>query len=91
MAWLGLFLGYFGVTAQFNFLARGTRLLFAGALSILAISVSMFAQSTGQPGQQPKTAPQTQAILSSYEGQTVTAVEIAGRPNLDTSKLVPAA
>ncbi len=27
--------------------------------------------------------------MSSYEGQTVTAVEIAGRPNLDTSKLVP--
>src|SRR5271156_201238 len=88
MAWLGLFLGYFGVTAQSNFLTRA-RLLVAGALSILAIPVSMFAQSTEQPSQQPKTAPQTQAILSSYEGQTVTAVEIAGRPNLDTSKLMP--
>jgi hypothetical protein len=30
-----------------------------------------------------------QAILSSYEGQNVTAIEIAGRPNLDTSKLMP--
>jgi outer membrane protein insertion porin family len=89
MAQLELFLGYFGVTAQSNFLTRGTRMKVAGALSILAMSVSMLAQTTEQPSQQPKTAPQTQAILSSYEGQTVTAVEIAGRPNLDTSKLMP--
>jgi len=89
VAWLGLFLGYFSVTAQLNFLARGTRLKVAGALSIFAISVSLLAQTTEQPAQQPKTAPQTQAILSSYEGQTVTAVEIAGRPNLDTGKLLP--
>ena len=39
--------------------------------------------------QLPKTAPTTQTILYSYEGQNVTAVEIAGRPNLDTSKLIP--
>jgi outer membrane protein insertion porin family len=89
MARRELFLGYSSVTAQFNFLTRGTRLQVAGALCILAISVTMLAQSTEQPSQQPKTAPQTQAILSSYEGQTVTAVEIAGRPNLDTSKLMP--
>ena len=42
-----------------------------------------------QPSQLPKTAPASQVILSSYEGQNVTAVEIAGRPNLDTSKLLP--
>jgi len=89
MAWLELFLEHFGVTAQFNFMTRGTRLQVAGALSILAVSMSMLAQSPEQPSQQPKTAPQTQAILSSYEGQTVTAVEIAGQPNLDTSKLAP--
>jgi outer membrane protein insertion porin family len=89
MPWLGLFLGYFGVTAQSNFLTRGVRLQVAGALSILAISVTMLAQSPEQPSQLPKTAPQTQVILSSYEGQTVTAVEIAGRPNLDTGKLMP--
>lgn len=89
MAWLELFLGHFGVTAQFHFLTRGTRLQVAGALSILAVSLSMLAQSSEQPSQQPETAPQTQAILSSYEGQTVTAVEIAGQPNLDTTKLVP--
>ena len=33
--------------------------------------------------------PQPQTILYSYEGQNVTAIEIAGRPELDTSKLIP--
>jgi len=89
MARLELFLGYSSVTAQFNFLTRGTRLQVAGTLCFLAMSVTLLAQSTEQPSQEPKTAPQTQAILSSYEGQTVTAVEIAGRPNLDTTKLMP--
>ena len=41
------------------------------------------------PSQLPKTAPATANILSSYEGQNVTAIEIAGRPDLDTSKLTP--
>jgi outer membrane protein insertion porin family len=89
MARLGLFLGYFSVTAQFTLSTRGIRLQVAGALSVLAMSVGLLAQTTEQPSQQPKTAPQTQAILSSYEGQTVTAVEIAGRPNLDVTKLMP--
>src|ERR1700722_18284395 len=89
MARLELFLGYSSVTAQFNFLTRGTRLQVAGTLCFLAMSVTLLAQSTEQPSQEPKTAPQTQAILSSYEGQNVTAVEIAGRPDLDTSKLLP--
>jgi outer membrane protein assembly factor BamA len=42
-------------------------------------------------GQQPspRTAPETQQILSSYEGQNVTAIEIAGRPDLDVSRFTP--
>ena len=60
------------------------------AVSALALCTGLPAQKrTEQPSQQPKTAPASQAILSSYEGQNVTAVEIAGRPNLDTSKLLP--
>ena len=59
------------------------------AVSALALCTGLPAQETEQPSQQPKTAPASQAILSSYEGQKVTAVEIAGRPNLDTSKLLP--
>jgi outer membrane protein insertion porin family len=52
------------------------------------------AQSTSQqpsqePKEQPKTAPATASILASYEGQNVTAIEIAGRPGLDGSQLTP--
>jgi outer membrane protein insertion porin family len=60
---------------------------------LLAVCAGLQAQSTTQPSQepkqQPKTAPATASILSSYEGQNVTAIEIAGRPGLDTSKLTP--
>jgi len=34
----------------------------------------------------PKTSPQTADILPSYEGQKITAIEIAGQPNLHTSQ-----
>lgn len=37
----------------------------------------------------PRTSPQTEQILSSYEGQNVTAIEIAGRPDLNTTLLTP--
>ncbi|MEO7003840.1 MAG: POTRA domain-containing protein [Acidobacteriaceae bacterium] len=37
----------------------------------------------------PKTSPQTQQILASYEGQNVTAIQIAGRPDLKTSQFAP--
>ncbi|MBV8892310.1 MAG: hypothetical protein JO266_10140, partial [Acidobacteria bacterium] len=44
---------------------------------------------TQQPAQNPKTAPQVKEILPSYEGQNVTAVELAGQPNLETRQLLP--
>jgi outer membrane protein assembly factor BamA len=44
---------------------------------------------TQQPSETPKTAPQTRQVLPSYEGQTVTSVELAGQPDVDTKKLVP--
>ncbi len=56
---------------------------------LLVLCTGLAAQETQQPSQLPKTAPANQVILSSYEGQNVTAVEIAGQPNLDTSKLLP--
>jgi outer membrane protein assembly factor BamA len=56
---------------------------------VLAVCTGLWAQTPTEPAQLPKTAPASQAILSSYEGQNVTAVEIAGRPNLDPSKLLP--
>ncbi len=49
----------------------------------------ILAQTTTRHAELPKTAPATQSILSSYEGQNVTAIEVAGRPELDASKLTP--
>jgi outer membrane protein insertion porin family len=63
------------------------------ALGALVLCAGLQAQTTAQPAkdpsQQPKTAPATATILSSYEGQNVTGIEIAGRPDLDSSKLTP--
>jgi outer membrane protein insertion porin family len=61
--------------------------LLIGGLSMLACAAGLAAQNT--PAQVPKTAPATIAILSSFEGQQVTSVEIGGRPDLDTSTLLP--
>ncbi len=60
----------------------------------------LFAAATGQifaqtktagskATQAPKTSPQTEQILSSYEGQNVTSIEIAGRPDLTTNEFLP--
>ena len=92
MAGIELFARHFQMTAQTRplFLLLKTRLfMILWTVSALALCTGLPAQETEQPSQQPKTAPASQAILSSYEGQKVTAVEIAGRPNLDTSKLLP--
>jgi outer membrane protein assembly factor BamA len=61
--------------------------LFVGVFTMLSFGAGLAAQNT--PAQVPKTAPATQQILYSYEGQQVTSIEIAGRPDLDTSKLLP--
>ena len=43
----------------------------------------------GSVEQAPKTAPATDLALSSYEGQNVTSIEIAGRPELNVSQFAP--
>jgi outer membrane protein insertion porin family len=86
MEWTELFVGYFKMTAHSRGRTTIKSLWFA---TVLVLCSGLAAQTTSQPSDLPKTAPQSQAILSSYEGQNVTAVEIAGRPNLDTSKLLP--
>ena len=50
-----------------------------------------FAQSgpTASPAQQPKTSPQVQEILPSYEGQNVSSVELAGHPEIDMGPFLP--
>jgi outer membrane protein assembly factor BamA len=57
-------------------------------LAIVVFGAQLTAQNT-QQSQVPQTAPSTQNILYSYDGQNVTAIEIAGRPDLDSSKLTP--
>jgi outer membrane protein insertion porin family len=86
MVWIELFVGNLRMTAQSLVGKKRISLWF---VSIWALCAGLGAQNTNQPSELPKTAPASQAILYSYEGQNVTAVEIAGRPNLDTSKLLP--
>lgn len=44
---------------------------------------------TQSPSQTPQTSPQVQQSLPSYEGQQVSFVELAGRPDVDTRSLLP--
>ncbi len=71
---------------QIRGIVRGWLLLL---FALLVPAAQLSAQSTPQTSELPKTAPGTQNILNSYDGQNVTAVEIAGRPDLDTSKFMP--
>jgi outer membrane protein insertion porin family len=98
MEWIELLVGSLQMTAQSKAGTTGKVLVrsrkWLCALGILAFSGGLTAQNTGlpapsQPSEVPKTAPSMQAILSSYEGQNVTAVEIGGRPDLDTDHLLP--
>src|SRR5262249_22773703 len=45
-------------------------------------------EPTAAKQQTPKTAPQVEEVLPAYEGQNVSAIEVAGRPGLDESKLL---
>lgn len=84
-----------GGSAKFCLL--GGRPLSAGEIALLLVALMFaifssraFAQNGQSADQQmPGTAPSTEDTLSSYEGQTVTRVEIAGRPDLDFSQIAP--
>ena len=65
----------------------------AAGLFILTLCFPLLAQiqqtqrdSADEP---PKTAAATELLLSSYEGQNVTSIQIAGRPGLNVSQLAP--
>jgi outer membrane protein insertion porin family len=70
------------------------RYRYKSLLWVLAICISylLLAQcAEAQPGQatkeqEPDTAPQIENILSSYEGQNVTSISVAGQPGADISK-----
>jgi outer membrane protein insertion porin family len=93
MVWIERVVRYLRLQARSSASYPGTGLnrrctAFAAA-GVLALSTGLQAQSPEPPSQLPKTAPNTESVLSTYEGQNVTAIEIAGRPGLDTSKLTP--
>src|SRR2546423_14790442 len=65
----------------------GICILKSFALTSLLVAGSIAVNGQNAADQAPKTAPQVQEILPSYEGQRVAAVEIAGQPGLDTQAL----
>ena len=69
---------------------RNPGICFVVAL-LLAVKVETWAQTgaTAAPAQAPATAPQTAQVLPSYEGQKVTAIELAGQPQVNPSELLP--
>ena len=57
---------------------------------VLLISVAMPGQQMPAPSQPPaKTSPLTEEVLPSYEGQTVSSVEVAGEPDIVESQVLP--
>jgi len=70
------------LTAWGNF----ARVIFCGLMAFVCLSADAQQPAATSPAsQEPKTAPETEAILTSYEGQKVTGLEIAGQPDLKTS------
>ena len=67
------------------FIQFGSSAIVFYTVFILGLS-DLQAQSSAQK-QAPATAPQVQEILSSYEGQNVSAMEVAGKPGVDERQL----
>ncbi len=74
-----------GVRSFSNYVSPSVTSWVAVLLIILVFVIPsiVLAQAKSEP---PKTSPQTIEILPSYEGQNVTAIEIAGQPDLPTSQ-----
>jgi outer membrane protein insertion porin family len=76
------------------FLARPQKRCASRLLALLCVLATIRTLSLAQDtkpaaDQTPGTAPATAQILSSYEGQNVTAIEIAGRPESNTAQFTP--
>jgi outer membrane protein insertion porin family len=65
------------------------RIAVAALLTCVAGVVAAQTGPTASRNQGTRTAPQTEDVLSSYEGQKVLAVEFAGQPELNTDALLP--
>jgi outer membrane protein insertion porin family len=55
----------------------------------LLLPISPLLAQKASSSQTPKTAPQVQEALASYEGQPIAVVELAGQPNLEVNKFLP--
>ena len=64
------------------------RLLLAAGVCLLAAACcrALGQQAAAAADQTPESTPATEQILSSYEGQNVSSIEIAGRPDLNRSQ-----
>lgn len=56
------------------------------AFMVASVPVPAPAQNRHAPGEPPKTSRFTEEVLPSYEGQNVTSVELAGRPDLNPAE-----
>lgn len=70
---------------------RCQRGVWMALLLVVALCDSLAGQTnpTQAPGNTPKTSPKLKQILSSYEGQKVTSVELAGQPYLNDEDYRP--
>ncbi len=60
------------------------------AASVILFCLGLLSSASAQSkNDTPRTSPQTEQILASYEGQNVTSIEIAGRPDLTTAQVEP--
>jgi outer membrane protein insertion porin family len=55
-------------------------------VSLMVLSRAFAQAPVSKGSEEPKTSPHTMQILSSYEGQTVNSIELAGRPGVDTER-----
>ncbi len=69
-------------------LAAQMRATTADAMKATGASADLETQSKAAT-QTPKTSPATAQILASYEGQNVSSIQIAGRPDITTTQLEP--
>jgi outer membrane protein insertion porin family len=68
---------------------RELSIIFLFLIAVFALGLRAQTGQTATPQQAPRTAPQVEKVLPSYEGQNVTSVELAGQPNLNPNTLLP--
>lgn len=73
---------------------RAARFMIATAVFMMAVLLAHGAEIAAQTGnaakkELPKTSPQMKQVFSAYEGQNVSSIVLAGRPDLNTGEFTP--